>query len=297
MRSRSSDGTSRPVRRVARDADRQKAMLALVLMDHYLRQRARNGDVIPLTQPFRLAPTSELAGRAIVDRVFRLLQRHRHLPPFWSPYLALRGFGAFEIGLLLAIAAGVRRRTACVWLACRYVWTSDGDLAARRALVASQFCGAAAAVHRRIHRAHGVLLLRLEFHRAFARCAHATGLGSTSALHGRIRLWGSLGFITLAWLGGVIFQRVGYELVPTLMLVFITATLLATMSIASTPPSGHAPPTVSFRAAVRSRPGVGSVARRRACRVELQSLLRSFRWPSSSSATAAASSDFCGRLV
>jgi PPP family 3-phenylpropionic acid transporter len=176
--------------------------------------------------------------------------------PFWSPYLALRGFNAFEIGLLLAVAAGVRSigPLAFGWLA-----DASGRPTAilRLAALASVLSFALLPL---LSGLVGFIALTVLFCFGWNFIAPSldthtlASLGARSARYGRIRSWGSLGFIALSWLGGVIFERMGYQLVPSLMMGFIAATLLATMSIASSPPVVHAPRTVSFRGALRSRP-------------------------------------------
>lgn len=176
--------------------------------------------------------------------------------PFWSPYLALRGFDAFEIGVLLAIAAGVRAvgPLAFGWLAD----ASGRPTAILRLAALTSLLGFA--LLPLVSGLAGFIALTVLFcfgwnFIAPSLDAHTLArLGPTSARYGRIRLWGSIGFITLAWLGGVLFQRIGYELVPALMLAFIAATLLATLSIAPTSLAGRAPSSLGFRTALRSRP-------------------------------------------
>lgn len=176
--------------------------------------------------------------------------------PFWSPYLALRGFDPFEIGLLLAVAAGVR---AVGPLAFGWLADASGRPTAilRLAALSSLLSFALLPL---LSGLGGFIVLTVLFccgwnFIAPSLDAHTLArVGQTSARYGRIRLWGSLGFVALSWLGGVLFERAGYELVPSLMIGFIAATLLATMSIASTPLSGLAPATMSFRTALHSRP-------------------------------------------
>lgn len=176
--------------------------------------------------------------------------------PFWSPYLELRGFDPFQIGLLLAVAAGVRSVGPLV-----FGWLAD---ASGRPTAILRFAALLSvlsfALLPLLSGLIGFIVLTVLFCLGWnfiapSLDAHTLArLGRTSARYGRIRLWGSLGFIALSWLGGVIFERMGYQLVPSLMMGFIAATLLATMSIASTPLLAHAPHTVSFRSALCSRP-------------------------------------------
>lgn len=176
--------------------------------------------------------------------------------PFWSPYLELRGFNAFEIGLLLAIAAGVRSigPLAFGWLA-----DASGKPTAilRLAALISMLSFALLPL---LSGLTGFIVLTVLFcfgwnFIAPSLDAHTLArLGPTSARYGRIRLWGSLGFIALSWCGGVMFERTGYDLVPSLMMGFIVATLFATMSISAIPPQPAVANAGAFRAALTSRP-------------------------------------------
>jgi len=175
--------------------------------------------------------------------------------PFWSPYLELRGFDAIEIGLLLAIAAGVRAVGPFA-----FGWLSDATrrptailrLAAALSVLAFAFLPFLSGLI-------GFAVLTALFYSAWSFIAPSLDahtlarLGATSARYGRIRLWGSLGFIALSWIGGAIFQRLGYTIVPAMMMAFMVATLLATLAVTPIPLVGHAPRAASFRTAVTSR--------------------------------------------
>jgi MFS transporter, PPP family, 3-phenylpropionic acid transporter len=181
--------------------------------------------------------------------------------PFWSPYLELSGFNPFEIGLLLAISAGVR---AIGPLA--FGWLADST---RRPTVILRFAALLSALSFALlpllSGLTGFIVLTVLFSFAWNSIAPSLDahtlarLEGTSAHYGRIRLWGSLGFISLSWLGGIVFERAGYGLVPVFMMGFILATFAATMSIATTPPQAHAPSSVSFRSALHSRPVIVGV--------------------------------------
>ena len=178
--------------------------------------------------------------------------------PFWSPYLALRGFDAFEIGLLLAIGAGVRAIGPLV-----FGWFADASgrptvalriAAALSVLIFAMLPLLSTLVH--------FIVLTVLFSFAWNSIAPSLDahtlarLGPTSARYGRVRLWGSVGFIAAAWLGGVLFQSQGYEWVPWLMMGFVVATLVMTMSIVATPSLPEAPAAGSFATTLRTRPVV-----------------------------------------
>jgi PPP family 3-phenylpropionic acid transporter len=175
--------------------------------------------------------------------------------PFWSPYLELRGFDAVQIGLLLAIAAGVRAVGPFV-----FGWLSDATrrptailrLAAALSVLAFAFLPFLSGLI-------GFAVLTALFYSAWSFIppsldAHTLArLGATSARYGRIRLWGSLGFIALSWIGGAIFERLGYTIVPVMMMAFMSATLLATLAVAPMQLAGRSPRSASFKSAVTSR--------------------------------------------
>jgi MFS transporter, PPP family, 3-phenylpropionic acid transporter len=176
--------------------------------------------------------------------------------PFWSPYLALRGFGPVEIGLLLAVAAGVRSvgPLAFGWLA-----DASGRPTAvlRFAALLSVLSFAALPL---LSNLFGFIVMMMAFSFGWNAIAPAldartlAGIGPTSARYGRIRVWGSIGFIAVAWLGGLLFERAGYAWVPILMMAFVVATLAATMSLASNPSVAAVAAPTSFRSALRTRP-------------------------------------------
>jgi PPP family 3-phenylpropionic acid transporter len=182
--------------------------------------------------------------------------------PFWSPYLSLRGFDAFDIGLLLAIGAGVRSIGPLA-----FGWLADASGRPTAVLrVAALLSVLSFATLPLLSGLFGFIVLTVLFSFGWNSIAPSLDahtlarLGPTSARYGRIRLWGSVGFIALSWLGGVWFEKVGYEWVPTLMMAFVVATLAATMSIASAPMPAHAPSTANFGSALRKRPVLVTLA-------------------------------------
>lgn len=175
--------------------------------------------------------------------------------PFWSPYLALRGFDAVAIGLLLAIAAGVRSLGPLV-----FGWLADASGRPTAMLrLAALLSVLSFATLPLLSGLTGFVVMTILFSFGWNSIAPSLDahtlvrIGPTSARYGRIRLWGSVGFIVLAWLGGLWFERGGYEWVPTLMMTFIVATLAATMSISPAPQLVRTSSSTNFRTALRSR--------------------------------------------
>ncbi len=154
--------------------------------------------------------------------------------PFWSPYLAARGFTAIEIGLLMALVAAART----------VVPVGLGTLAdaTRRPTRVLQAISALAIVTFALFPAQSGLMqfaiLSLLFG-AFWNAviplydAHTLNyLGDQSAQYGRVRLWGSIGFILFSWGGGIVLVSHGYGLVPWLALPPMIGAFLATLTIA-----------------------------------------------------------------
>jgi MFS transporter, PPP family, 3-phenylpropionic acid transporter len=176
--------------------------------------------------------------------------------PFWSPYLALRGFGPVEIGLLIALVAAAR---AIVPMALG--WIADATQRPTRVLQIA--AGLAVACFALFPWQSGLLsfgLLSLLFGAFWNTViplydAHALDhLGTESHRYGRLRLWGSIGFVVVTSIGGLILQHKGYQWVPWLVLPPMIGAFLMTLTILPMTASAN---TVSLRE-------VGSIVRSRA---------------------------------
>ncbi|HMN45674.1 MAG TPA: MFS transporter [Povalibacter sp.] len=175
--------------------------------------------------------------------------------PFWSPYLALRGFGPVEIGLLIALVSAAR---AVVPLMLG--WIADATKRPTRVL---QISAALAVVCFALFPLQSGLLsfglLSLLFG-AFWNAviplfdSHALHhLGTQSHRYGRLRLWGSVGFIVVTSVGGFILDQAGYRWVPWLALPPMIGAFLMTLTV---PPMATTADRISLRelgSIVRSR--------------------------------------------
>lgn len=176
------------------------------------------------------------------------------LAPFWSPYLELRGFTAFQIGLLLAIAAGVRSVGPLA-----FGWLADVSRRPTAILRLAALCSLASfALLPLVSGLPGFILLTVLFFCGWnfippSLDVHTLARLGTSARYGRIRSWGSLGFIVVSWFGGLAFERWGYQLVPVLLMTLIAATLLVTLRIAPLPAPARKVHAATFGSALRSR--------------------------------------------
>ncbi|HEY5809121.1 MAG TPA: MFS transporter [Povalibacter sp.] len=175
--------------------------------------------------------------------------------PFWSPYLALRGFSPVEIGLLIAVVAAAR---AVVPIGIG--WLADFT---QRPTIILQIVAASAAVCFMLFPFQSGLgsfvLLSLLFGAFWNTLiplydAHTLDyLGSDAARYGRLRLWGSVGFIVVSWAGGAVFERAGYANVPWFALAPMVATFCVTLTLAPMGVPSVAASAGTVRAALRSR--------------------------------------------
>lgn len=181
--------------------------------------------------------------------------------PFWSPYLASRGFSALEISWLLAIAAAVR--------SCGPVlvgWLADLNHPTWVLRLAALVGVASFAVLPQQSVLAGFMGFSVLYALSWTSIAplidvHTLAhLGSGSARYGRIRLWGSIGFIVAAWLGGAFFERMGYAALPRLMLCLVGGTLLATLLVHPIARTAGIVADAPFGASLRSRATVVSLS-------------------------------------
>lgn len=182
--------------------------------------------------------------------------------PFWSPYLAQRGFGPVEIGLLVALVSAARTVVPLL-----LGWIADATKRPTRVLQISGAlavgCFALLPLQSRLWEFGLLSLLFGAFWNAVIPLfdSHALHhLGAHSHRYGRLRLWGSVGFIVVSSVGGFALDRAGYEWVPWLVLPPMIGAFLMTLTLR--PMSLSADP-VSMRevsSIVRSRAVVAALA-------------------------------------
>lgn len=174
--------------------------------------------------------------------------------PFWSPYLASRGFNALEISWVLAAAAAVRSFGPLL-----VGWLADLNHPTRVLRIAAVLALASFAVLPDQACLSGFMVFSVLFSLSWNSVVplydvHTLSyLGTGSARYGRIRLWGSVGFIVASWAGGALFEQTGYATLPRLMLVFVALTLLATCFIRPMTRSVQVATQSSFGASLKSR--------------------------------------------
>lgn len=151
------------------------------------------------------------------------------LLPYWSPYLKHLGYSPQQIGVLLALAPASK-------LIAPYLWGWLADHTGRRMLIVRIACIATllnfAAVYiarNEFYPLAAVILLYSFFWNAALPQFEATTLshlGTQSRYYGRIRLWGSLGFILTTAAMGYFMESWGIAVLPPLALgLFIVLAL------------------------------------------------------------------------
>lgn len=181
--------------------------------------------------------------------------------PFWSPFLADRGFSAIEISWLLAVAAAIRSFGPLLvgWIAD----VSHPTYVLRAAALLAVASFAVLPAHASLT---GFILFSVLYSLSWNSIAplydvHTLAhLGAGSSRYGNIRLWGSLGFITASWLGGMVFEHGGYALFPRVLIGLVGLSLLATHLIRPMARSaGIDQSGPGFGASLRSRAGIVSL--------------------------------------
>jgi MFS transporter, PPP family, 3-phenylpropionic acid transporter len=155
------------------------------------------------------------------------------LVPFWGPYLRSLGFGASEIGELMAILLGTK-------LVAPYIWGWIGDHSGRRmpvirlaSLLAAISFGGVLAGDSYLWLAAVMLLFSFFWNAALPQFEAITlnHLGSRVSRYGRIRLWGSVGFIAAVLLLGPALEQYGYRLLPWVVWGLLLALWIGTLLV------------------------------------------------------------------
>jgi PPP family 3-phenylpropionic acid transporter len=138
-------------------------------------------------------------------------------------YLKSRGFSASQIGVLLAVSPVARIFGPTVW-----GWLSD-HYRARGLLIRLAAAGTALAfVAVCFNRGFAWMLLALALLNVFwcgvlplAESATLSLLGAKGGTYGRVRLWGSVGFVAVVIVGGYLLDRVGIDALAPMVLVLL----------------------------------------------------------------------------
>lgn len=164
--------------------------------------------------------------------------------PWMPPLLAERGFSPVAIGGTLAIGACAR-----IVLAPLYARLADRTRDPRRLLVFVAGTAAAAVASTALLQSHTAIVCALTLHAMavvpvlpMAEAATLAHLGERAAAYGRIRLWGSIGFIVTAAGGAPLFRQGGLIWVPVLVAACWVAIALLALVLPLTAPNDAATP-------------------------------------------------------
>lgn len=155
------------------------------------------------------------------------------LVPYWSLYLQETGFGAAEIGELVAILMATK-------LVAPYVWGWIADHTGRRIAIIRLASLLAAVVFAGVLVDSSYVWLALVmagfsffWNAALPQFEAVTlsHLGAATYRYSGIRLWGSIGFILSVAVLGWVFDRFGVGLLPHILLVLLGAIWLASLFV------------------------------------------------------------------
>ncbi|MEE4378978.1 MAG: MFS transporter [Candidatus Competibacteraceae bacterium] len=155
------------------------------------------------------------------------------LLPYWGLYLEALGLPPARIGELMAITLATKIVAPNLW-----GWLADHTgrritivrLACLLAMLS--FIGVYGVGNSYIGLALVMLIFSFFWNAALPQFEAITlnHLGDDTHRYSSIRLWGSLGFIALALLGGFLAQRWGIAIIPTLLLVLFAALWLSSLA-------------------------------------------------------------------
>jgi MFS transporter, PPP family, 3-phenylpropionic acid transporter len=161
--------------------------------------------------------------------------------PYWSPYLEALGFSAVEIGRLLAIVAVTR-------IVAPYVGGWIADRTGARMLLVRLACAGTVLAFTGMFGARGfwtvaavTALFSIFWNAALPQFEVATlsHLGARAHHYGRVRLWGSVGFIGVVAGAGWLLEYGGIELLVPLMLGLMGSALIASLTVPEAPAPAH----------------------------------------------------------
>jgi PPP family 3-phenylpropionic acid transporter len=155
------------------------------------------------------------------------------LIPYWGLYLKSLGFGAVEIGQLVAIIMATK-------IVAPNVWGWIADHTGRRMAIVRAGCLLAALAFAGVFLGQGYwwLVLVMSVFSFFWNAAlpqfEATTLnhlGDQTHRYSSIRLWGSIGFIVAVAGLGALFEQAGTALLPTVLLGLLAAIWLSSLLV------------------------------------------------------------------
>lgn len=180
--------------------------------------------------------------------------------PYFPLYLETRGLGALEIGVVLAMMQAMRAVGPNLWgyLADRSAerhailrWTA---VAACVAFLPILLPGGFALVFAVMFAVNLFITAQIPVAEAIT-ASHLHGDARSATRYGRLRVWGSAGFIAVVLAAGALFDAVGVHWQPVLGLALLAASAWAAFQVRDAAPGAPAPAAVSVRARLME-PGV-----------------------------------------
>ncbi len=178
------------------------------------------------------------------------------LAPYFPLYLEDRGLTAAQIGVVMAVAQGMRIFGPTVW-----GWLADHTTQRVRILRFTSIAAAVCFVPVLLPGGFGFVLLTMFAVHFFmtgqipiAEAMTATRLRDdphAAARYGRLRVWGSISFVITVLAVGVLLDVAGVGLQPWLVLVLMAATAACGQLVRDAPHAPHDEPKVSVRALLR----------------------------------------------
>lgn len=178
------------------------------------------------------------------------------LAPYFPLYLEARGLSAGEIGILMALAQGLRvvGPTAWGWLADhtshRVAILRVTALAASASFLPMILPGGFGFVFGVMLVFHLFLTGQVPVAEAIA-AMHLRGDAQAAARYGRLRAFGSIGFIVLVLFTGALLDRTGLAPTPYLVLGLLAVTFASTCLVRDAPAGEAGHERISVRARMR----------------------------------------------
>lgn len=174
------------------------------------------------------------------------------LAPYFPLYLEHRGFSAAQIGIVMAVAQGMRifGPTAWGWLADhtteRVRILQFASVAAALCFVPVLFPGGFGYVLLTMFAVHFFITAQIPIVEAMT-ATQLRGDPQAAARYGRLRVWGSASFVVAVLATGVLLDAAGVALQPWLVLALLAATAGAAWVVREAPHAPHAAEKVSVR--------------------------------------------------
>jgi len=175
------------------------------------------------------------------------------LAPYFPLYLEHRGLTAAQIGIVMAVAQGMRIFGPTVW-----GWLADHTTERVRILKFTAVAAAICFVPVLLPGGFGYLLLTMFALHFFmtgqipiAEAMTATQLRGdpgAAALYGQLRAWGSISFVVVVLATGVLLDWAGVALQPWLVIILLVATAVAAQLVRDAPHAPDATPGVAVGA-------------------------------------------------